>query len=278
MLKVIKLLTGKTMLNKIFETSCSIKHLLTAGAFIGLTLTAVPASSTEHMDPEADKILKSMSTYLGSLSAFSMEADIDMEILNFEGQKLQLSSSVVFNIERPGKLHIERQGAIADTELFFDGKTLSIYGNNYNAYYQIEQRGTIDDAINAFNTEIGLDAPGGDLLHADSYSGLASGVTSSAYHGTAFVGGVECHYLTFREDIVDWQLWVKVGDEPLPMKYVITTKWMTGAPQHSLRYRNWNTKAKIKPDQFIFSAPKGAKKLTSLSVDEMGEPVMGEMK
>ncbi len=64
---------------------------------------------------------------------------------------------------------------------------------------------------------------------------FSSGAVSSGYYGTAYVGGIECHYLSFRSTKVDLQLWVKVGDEPLPMKYVITSKWITGAPQYSVQ-------------------------------------------
>ncbi len=61
------------------------------------------------------------------------------------------------------------------------------------------------------------------------------------------------------------------------MKYIITTKWLTGAPQHSVRFREWNTKPKIEADRFTFTAPKGATKLEVISVDEMGEPSLGEV-
>ena len=70
---------------------------------------------------------------------------------------------------------------------------------------------------------------------------------------------------------MDWQIWVKAGDEPLPMKYVITTKWMTGAPQYSVQLSNWNTKPVIASSRFKFVAPKGADKLEALPVDETGE-------
>jgi len=153
---------------------------------------------------------------------------------------------------------------------------MTIYGKKHNAYYQVESPGTVDDVVDAVRITIGVDAPAADLMYTDSYPGLSSGVTGSDYLGTAFVNGVECHHLAFREARTDWQLWVKTGDEPLPMKYIITTKWMTGAPQHSVRFRDWNTKPQIPADQFTFTAPEGARQLETISVDEMGEPIMGE--
>ena len=249
-----------------------IRRLMLAGAVtLIVCVLVVPAMSADTIDPDADKVLKSMSDYLGGLSAFSMNADVDNEIVNLAGQKLQLSSGATIIIERPGKLYIHRQGAYADAEIKFNGEILTLYGKGKNAYMQVNSPGNIDNAIKTLETDIGLDAPGADLLLANPYSSLTDGVTSSAYLGTAYVNGIECHYLTFRAAQVDWQLWIQVGKTPLPMKYIITTKWVTGAPQYSIRFRDWNTKPQIEADQFVFTVPEGAKKLDTLPVNEVGE-------
>lgn len=236
-----------------------------------ISFTASPVMSAEGIDPEADKILQSMSSYLAGTKAFSMNADIDLEIVATNGQKIQFSSFATIVMERPAKFHIQRKGMIADAEFIFDGKTLTLHGKNLNVYAQLKVTGSTDDAIRAYEWETGIPAPGADLLFADPYAVLSYGVNRSTYIGTAYVNGVECHHLAFREDDVDWQLWVQAGDEPLPMKYVITSKWHTGSPQYEIRFRDWNMKPRIKGGQFTFTAPKGAKRLDTIPVDEMGE-------
>ena len=262
---------------KFFKKPAIRLNALVAGLTLSLYLVAGPAMSADGMDPAADKILKSMSTYLGGLPAFNASADVDSEVIDLSGQKLQFSSSAAIAAERPGKLYVSRQGAFADMEIIFNGKTLTLNGKGLNIYTQIESPGTIDDAIDTVRDEIGLDAPGADLLYADPYISLSSGVVSSAYLGTDYVNGVECHNLAFREAKTDWQLWVRVGDAPLPMKYIITTKWVTGAPQHSIRFRDWNTKPQIEADRFEFSAPAGARKLETMETNEMGELMIMEV-
>ncbi len=116
----------------------------------------------------------------------------------------------------------------------------------------------------------GLDAAGADLMSADPYAVLTEGVTQGALVGTAHVGGVECDHLAFRTDAVDWQIWVSTGDQKLPMKYVITTKWVTGAPQYSLRLSNWNT-GEVDAKLFAFTPPADAKKLEEVHADEVGD-------
>jgi hypothetical protein len=245
---------------------------------VALCVGFVPGAvmGAEGIDPEADQILRSMSACLGGTTAFSVNADIDNEVVTRKGQKLQLSSFATVVMERPAKFHVQRRGAIANAELIFDGKTLTLHGKNLNVYAQVDVPGTIDDAIRAVEFETGLDAPGADLLFSDPYAILSSEVVSSAYLGAAYINGVECHHLAYRKDKVDWQLWVRTGNVPLPMKYVITSKWITGAPQYEVRLRDWNTKPRIKAGQFTFAAPKGATRLETIPVNEMGELTIEE--
>ena len=72
---------------------------------------------------------------------------------------------------------------------------------------------------------------------------------------------MSCDHLAFRTDAVDWQIWVRKGDQPLPLKYVITTKWVTGAPQYALRLSNWNVAPEVDAKLFSFAPPADAKKL-----------------
>ena len=247
------------------------RAVFAVGVALLITLKAGLVTGAEGIDPDAESILKSMSSYLGETKAFSVNADIDFEVVTRNGQKLQLSSFATVVLKRPAKFHFQRKGMIADAEFIFDGKTLTLHGKKRNVYAQIQVPGTIDDAIRAYELETGIPAPGADLLFADPYAILSSGVVSSSYLGTAYVNGVECHHLAFREDKVDWQLWVKVGDEPLPMKYVITTKWHTAAPQYEIRFRDWDTNPQINDKRFTFSAPEGATRLETIPANEMDE-------
>ncbi len=241
------------------------RWLATIGvAAMGLSVAIAPVRSADAIDPQATQILQSMSTYLAATKAFSVNSDIGWEVVTKQGQKLQLNSYATTVVQRPGNFLIQRQGPLARAEFIFDGKTLTVYSKKNNAYAQINVAGTIDDAIRAFELKAGFPAPGADLLFANLYTTLSNGVESSSYLGTAYVNGIECHHLAFREDDVDWQLWVQTGDKPLPLKYTITSKWQTAAPQYEIRLRDWDTNPQIQANQFTFSAPPGARKLPAL--------------
>lgn len=250
--------------------------ILAAGSALALGLTSTIGLGAEGVDPQADQILRSMSSYLGGLATFTVKGDVDDEVIDLDGQKLQLSSSASLAVERPNRFHARRQGPVADIQAIFDGKTLTLHGKRLGIYTQIAAEGTIDEALTKLRGETGLDAPAGDLFFADPYEGLMTDVRSGAYVGTAYVNGVECHHLAFRAAKVDWQIWVQTGDHPLPMKYVITSKWITGAPAYSVRFRDWDSAPKLDPAQFSFTPPEGARRLETILADELGALMIEE--
>lgn len=69
---------------------------------------------------------------------------------------------------------------------------------------------------------------------------------------------------------MDWQLWISKGEQNLPLKYVITTKWVTGSPQYTLRFRNWGTGG-VSAKSFEFKPPVEARKVDVVHADVVGD-------
>jgi hypothetical protein len=250
-------------LNHVGGVSLALGMALTVGAIAPMSAQA------QELDPNATEVLQAMSDYLAETEAFSVNADIDFEVVARSGQKLQFSSYASMVMQRPTGFFLQRQGPLADAEVFFNGNQITIFGRRINAYANIPLSGTIDDAILTMEAETGLPFPGADLMFSNPYEVLMEGVESSLYLGTAYIDGVEVHHLAFREADVDWQIWVQTGDVPLPMKYVITTKWVTGAPEYSIRLRDWNTSPQIPANRFTFTPPAGATLLEALPPSEL---------
>lgn len=242
-----------------------------AAVLIGLVLSVSPSWGQNVIDADADGILMAMTNHLKSLQAFTVDYDTDHEIVDLAGQKLQYSASGSVQASRGDGFYMTRKGPFADVELTFDGKLISLYGKGMNVYTQLDSPGaSIDEAVEEFRVSTGLDVAGADFLVTDPYAVLTEGATSGRLVGDAFVGGVECDQLAFRSDDVDWQIWISKGAEKLPVKYVITTKWVTGAPQYSLRFSNWKSGG-VDAKLFSFKAPANAKKLERIDSDEVGE-------
>jgi len=233
-----------------------IRILVTAASIAVLSLAATQAARAD--DPA--KILKGMTEYLASQKSLSAKFDSDIEVVTPELQKIQFTSSGEMKMNRPDKLRIHRTGGYADVELVYDGKTVSLYGNGAKSYVQADLAGTVDQMINTLQSRSSTGMPGADLLLSNSYEELTANVIEGRHIGHGVVDGVECEHLAFRGPETDWQIWIEPGEKPVPRKYVITSKTITGAPQYTLKIKDWKTDANPDGD-FAFKPPADATKV-----------------
>src|SRR6266481_2211484 len=232
-------------------------------ATLGAATAAVillAATSAVRADDSAN-ILKSMTDYLGTQKSLSASFDSDIEIITPELQKIQFASSGQMKLSRPDKLRVRRTGGYADVELVYDGKTISVHGNNAKSYVQADLPGTVDQMIDAIQARSGVGMPGTDLLLSNAFDELMASALEGKHIGLGVVDGVECEHLAFRGPDTDWQIWIETGAKPVPHKYVITSKTLAGAPQYTLRIRDWKTDAFTDADTFVFKPPAGATKV-----------------
>src|SRR6185369_2224266 len=229
-----------------------------SATFASIAILSVAATHGARAD-DPEKILKGMSDYLAGQKSLSAKFDSDIEVVTPELQKIQFTSSGEMKMNRPDKLRIRRTGGYADVELVYDGKTVSLYGNNAKSYVQSDLAGTIDQMIDTLQGGSGPGLPGADLLLSNSHDQLMANVIESKHIGQGVVDGVECEHLAFRGPETDWQIWIEPGAKPVPRKWVITSKTVTGAPQYTLKIRDWKTDANADAD-FAFKAPADATK------------------
>ena len=223
---------------------------------------------------DAEKILKAMTDYTAGQKSISAAFDSDIEVITSELQKLQFTSSGQIRLDRPDKLRVKRTGGYTDVEMVFDGKTLSLYGNNAKAYVQADLAGSVDQLIDRLQSTSGASMPGADLLLTTSFNELTASAIDAKHIGQGVVDGVECEHLAFRGADTDWQIWIERGANPIPRKYVITSKTLAGAPQYSLKIKDWKTDVPADAETFMFKPPAGATKvdlnaLATLEFDEV---------
>ena len=221
------------------------------------------------VEPRADQILKQMSDYLKNLKQFTVTAQTSYESILDDGEKITYLNQAEIVIKRPNRLYIHRTGMIRDQEYFYDGKTFTVYGRNKNLYASAQVPPTLDQMLEYATDVLNLPAPGNDLFYSDVYEGLMSDVISGIYVGKNKIDGVLCHHLAYRGSEVDWQIWIQDGEEPLPRLYIITSKWITGAPEYSMAIRKWDVGKEIPDKRFHFVPPKGATKIRFLTAQEV---------
>jgi len=225
-----------------------------------------------HADENlAMSLLKKMSDYIGSRQAVELSFESSIEIITPQLEKIQFTNSGEAFLRRPNKLRLHRRAGHADVKMFYNGKTVSIYGKHTNSYAQFEVSGDIDNLIHGMREGHGVALPGSDLLLQDSYQVLAADVMEAKYIGRAIINARECEHLAFRNFDTDWQLWVQTGQEPIPCKMVVTTKTMNNAPQYSVYVKSWKTGMTSTDNDFVFVPPANAKKVSEDQLIEFDE-------
>jgi hypothetical protein len=237
-------------------------------------LPAAPAGAQPQAG-DAEAILKAMSDYVSSQKTIELTLDSDIEVITPQLEKIQFTNSGEMLLSRPDKLRAHRVGGYADVTLYFDGKTVSVFGKHINGYAKFDAPGTVDQLIEALRLGHGVALPGADLVLSNAYDVLVAGVKEAKHIGRGVVDGVECEHLAFRNFDTDWQLWVEVGEKPIPRKMVITSKTLNSAPQYTLRVKDWKTGVQPEPDAFAFVPPAGAKELSPDALIELDELPQG---
>jgi hypothetical protein len=246
-----------------------------SAALIALSLLAmaVPASAWAQaaaIEPDAARLLKRMTDYVGDLPQFGLDTAQSIEVVLVSGQKIQFTSAARMVAQRPNKLFAERVGDVISQSFFYDGKTLTLFNPDDGYFATVPAPGTIDAMLDFARDSLDVIAPAGDLITQDAYARLMAGTTEGFVVGKSTVDGVRCDHLAFRGDGVDWQIWIEDGPQALPRKYIISTVDVVGAPQFEVLMRNWTMTPDIGPKQFHFTPPAGATEVKFLSIDNAG--------
>jgi hypothetical protein len=227
---------------------------------------AQPQKGEQGVTPDAARMLRQMTDYLGGLQRFSLESASVDEVVTKEGQKIQVISDSQVSVARPSHLKSERAGRNPAT-FTYDGKSMSVVCPDNNTYGTVAAPGTVDETIDKMRKDYKVDAPGADLLYSHPYDILMEQVKQGQVIGHETLLGVETNHLAFQGDEVDWQIWIKDGAEPLPVRYVITSKTVKSQPQFTVQMTKWDPHAKVEDAAFEFKPPPGAKKVNGLPTD-----------
>jgi hypothetical protein len=213
------------------------------------------------IDPKADEALKRMGALLGGAKAFSFTSHSTVDQALDNGQAVQVARNQRVVVRRPDRLAAVIDADLEDLNYWYDGKRVTVLNRRDNAYSTVDARPTIEATLDMLAKDYGLVVPLADLLFDDPYKTMMSGARSGVYVGTGYVFDTKCDHLAFRQEGVDWQIWIEQGDKPVPRKVVITYKDLPARPQYTSYLSDWNLEADVKDEQFVAKIPPGAKKV-----------------
>jgi hypothetical protein len=225
---------------------------------LGVWLFVTGANGEDSaVDPRARETLRQSITYLHSLPAFGIHADVTRDEVVHDDFRLQRISTVDVTVKKPDRLRAESVGSQGTRQFFYNGKALSIYAKDENYYTSMSAPSTLRETLDAAADKHDVELPLLDLVYVAVGGELDASLTAAGVIGTSTVDGVECQQLAFRGRVVDWQVWIERGAKPLLRKLVITTRDEPASPQYSATMR-WDLAPKIGEESFVFSPPAGA--------------------
>ena len=214
---------------------------------------AVPAEVSEHMT--------AMGQALKSAKALSFRVRGLMDEALASGQLVQIQRISEITLQRPGGLHVSIDGDDVNWEMWVHGKQLTLLDRAAEEWARVAVPSTIDEVLDAAVEKHGVTIPVSDLLYSDAKQILLENVTAARYIGKSRVGPHTCHHLAFRQEVIDWQIWIDAGEVPLPRKFVISYKQEPGMPQYVAVYDKWDLAPTIPPSRFEFKPPSGSREL-----------------
>ena len=218
------------------------------------------AKPAPNIDPDAMEALNKMGTYLRSLKAFQVDAEVTNDDVLDDGQIITYSRKDTLLAVHPNLLRVQLKSDDKDVFLFYDGKNFTVYGKLANFYATVPAPPTTRELIDKVNNDYGIEIPLVDLFLWGTDDSTIKRITSAADIGPADVEGVTCEHYAFRQEGLDWQIWIQLGDFPLPRKFIIRTLDDEARPQHT-SILSWNLAPSYNEAAFTFDPPGDAKRV-----------------
>jgi len=185
------------------------------------------------IDPDAMAALDKMGAYLRTLKAFQVRADVATDRVLDDGQTIQFSSKVDLVIARPNRMRAEVTDDDGHRFFFFDGKDFTIYGQVVGYYATVPAPSTLAKLTDDLSDKYGIELPLIDLFYWGTDEAIVKKIKAADDIGPSTVDGITCEQYAFRQEGIDWQIWIQLGEFPLPRKLVIRTLTDDTKPQHS---------------------------------------------
>ena len=159
-------------------------------------------------------------------------------------------------VERPDRARREVSAGDTVVTVVYNQGSLGVHRSDQKFYAQaqisIARRGP--GLSRARGSDVRM--PIADLLYSVPYASYVDSTTVGRYVGTETIDGVSCHHL-FEHPGIDYEMWIRDGEQPLPCKLVLTYKLDEGAPKSVLTFSGWDVAPDFAPELFTYTPPEG---------------------
>lgn len=225
---------------------------------IGFAIAAPPPAPAAaalapagKIEPEAMAAMDRVSAALNAMQTLSLSADVTTEQVLETGQKLQYGGTIEIQARRPDRLKLVATADGQAREFYYDGKSLTIVAPRLKYYASVPAPPTMGLMLDKAKTQYDIELPLADLFAWGSNQLMRTRVREAYVVRPEMIGGRSCMHYAFRQEFVDWQIWIEEASTARPCKLVITTTADPAQPQY-VAVLNWRDPAPIDPATFTY--------------------------
>ena len=213
-----------------------------------------PATISEDVSAAVAQMGKTLLADRSSFQARTLRVYVERS-----GQPLHIAHTIKVVLRRPDKLSVSVTGDDGSTRLFYDGKSVTLYGVETKKYATVPAPNTIHGMLEMVMGKLGVDFPLADFLTNAPDKSFLAGVTSGKEIGTVTIDGVPCRHLLFTQNPgIEIELWIEKNDKALPRRLVATYRSEPGQPSFVAEFSDWDFSVHPSDAQFTFQPPDGA--------------------
>ena len=228
-----------------------------------IAFSALAASSTAKpaITAEASTAVAQMGQTLLS-KQFAFQARTLRVYADTDGRFLHIGHTMKVLIRRPDRLRVDIDGDDGATQVFYDGKTLTLFAPARKEYASLPVPDTIEKMIKEAEKRIGFDFPLEDFLSQIPDQSLLSGVTEGKIVNDVTIDGAPVQHLTlFQPPGLELELWLTKDAKSLPKRLFITYRSIPGQPNFIAIFSDWDFAVTPTDADFTFQPPEGAKQV-----------------
>ena len=216
-----------------------------------------PAVAAAGKDPASLALLKRMCDRLQAAKTFNVRGWASLELPVAGGEVATFFNQFDISVRRPNGLAARRTGDLEEFRFAFDGKTMTVYVPGLKEWGTTSAPATLDAMLPAAGEAGGLNLPFDEVLVADPYAAITTGLTEAMQLGPATIQGKKVEHLVLANDQIKVEYWIDPSTALPARALVIYT-------DHPLRhhfvveYTEWKLDPKLSDATFAMPKPSGA--------------------
>jgi hypothetical protein len=229
------------------------------------------ATKPPVLTPESIAALKRMGQQLASLRTFEIAATISIEYVLDNNQKILIAGTSRYRVRRPDRLRIDLSTDVLERVFQYDGKDLVVTAPQEKFFARVEAKSTVRETLAWAAQTFGVEVPLADLFDWGTTDAPEDEIREGFSVGKARVGGVECEHWAFRQADADWEIWIRSGDAPLPLKLSIVNTADPALPRYEA-VLSWTESSDFPEAIFIDPPVPDAKRIEFLPLASGARP------